>query len=74
MTRGDESPRSLPAPSDTTPAEAWGHLFMALRGGNLSSHLAFAGMSANGAIGFSLDFGWSKVIITPRREGHGGEI
>ena len=54
MTRGDESPRSLPAPSDTTPAEAWGHLFMALRGGNLSSHLAFAGMSANGVIGFSL--------------------
>ena len=47
---------------------------MALRGGNLSSHLAFAGMSANGVIGFSLDFGWSKVIITPRQASHGGEI
>ena len=63
MTRGDESPRSLLAPSDTTPAEAWGHLFMALQGGNLSSHLVFAGVGANGVIGFSLDFGWSKVII-----------
>ena len=74
MTRGDESPRSLLPPSDTSPAVAWGHLFMALREGNLSSHLVFAGMGANGVIGFSLDFGWTKVIITPRWAGHGGEI